>query len=165
MKNKTRFAPRALFKALAFAEGVTWTLLILGLIAKAAFAAPAPVVTVIGGLHGAVFLAYAVVAALVGVNQRWGFWRIVLGVALAIVPFATIPFEKRVESTGRLEGDWRIEASSDPRGNTWIDRLFRWYIRRPVLLVLAMLLVVAAIFATLLVIGPPGGWPKSTAVK
>lgn len=165
MRNNARTSPRALFKALAFAEGVTWTLLILGLIAKAAFAAPQPVVTVIGGLHGAVFLTYAVIAALVGVNQRWGFWRIVLGVALAIVPFATIPFEKRVESTGRLAGPWRTERSEDPRDNSWIDRLFRWFIKRPALLVVVMFVVVAAIFAALLIVGPPGGWPKSAPVK
>jgi integral membrane protein len=165
MKNNTRTSPRSLFKALAFAEGVTWTLLILGLIARAAFAAPQPVITAVGGLHGAVFLTYAVIAALVGVNQRWGFWRIVLGVALAIVPFATIPFEKSVESTGWLEGDWRRERTNDPRDNSWIDGLFRWFIKRPALLVIVMVVVVATIFAALLIIGPPGGWPKSTAVK
>lgn len=159
--NETKTSPKSLFKAFAFAEAVTWTLLILGLIGKAVFAAPQPLVTAIGGLHGAVFLTYAVIAALVGVNQRWGFWRIVLGVALAIVPYATIPFEKRVESTGKLAGAWRREHSGDARDDGWIDRLFRWFIKRPVLLILAMFLVVSAIFAALLIVGPPGGWPTT----
>lgn len=160
MNPKT--SPRGLFRAFAFAEAVTWTMLILGLVAKSAFAAPQPLVTVIGGIHGAVFLGYAVVAAVVGVNQRWGFWRIALGVALAIVPYATIPFEKRIESTGKLVGSWRTVHSGDKRDDFWVDGLFRWFIKRPALLILVALLVVSGIFAVLLIVGPPGGWPQST---
>ncbi|MEY3855895.1 MAG: hypothetical protein RJA45_365, partial [Actinomycetota bacterium] len=111
MGKTTKYSPRSLFRSFAFAEGVTWTLLILGLVGKQFWAWPQALVTVIGGIHGAVFLGYAVIAALVGVNQRWGFWKIVLGTALAIVPYATIPFEMRVEKTGQLVGYWRKEHS------------------------------------------------------
>ena len=83
-----------------------------------------------------------------------------LGVALAIIPFATLPFEKNVESRNLLVGDWRREKTEDVRDAQPIDRLFRWFLNRPVLLALTMLFVVAAIFAVLLLIGPPGGWPK-----
>jgi integral membrane protein len=152
--------PRLLFRRFAFAEAVTWTLLIGGLIIKASVGAPQLALTAVGGIHGAVFLAYAVIASITGVNQRWGILRTILAVALAIVPYATIPFEIYVERTGRLKGDWRIEHSGDTRDNHWFDRLYRWFIVRPVLLAGAMLLVVTAIFAALLIIGPPGGWPK-----
>jgi integral membrane protein len=153
--------PGVLFRRFAFAEAVTWTLLIGGLVGKAVFALPQLLVTVIGGLHGAVFLGYAVIASIVGVNQRWGIGRTALAVALAIVPYATIPFEMRVERTGRLKGDWRREHSGDSRDDHWFDRLYRWFIIRPALLSFAMLVVVALVFAALLLIGPPGGWPKN----
>lgn len=152
--------PKDLFVVFAIAEAITWTLLILGLLAKA-FTSIAPiVVTVIGGIHGLVFLGYGVTAALVGVNQRWRTGKIILGIALAIVPYATIPFERIQLKKETLEGEWRTTATDHPKDNTWFDRLFRWFINRPVLLVLALLLVVAAIFATLLLVGPPDRWGK-----
>jgi integral membrane protein len=153
--------PRSLYKAFAFSEGVTWTLLLGGLAIRAIFGAPQLALTIVGGIHGAVFLGYGVSAALVGVNNRWGFGRTVLAIALAIIPFATVPFEISAERKGRLVGDWRRAKSADPRDANWFDSLFRWFINRPVLLVIVMLAVVSVIFATLLMIGPPGGWPQS----
>ena len=153
--------PKTLYKTFALAEGVTWTLLLAGLTIRALVEAPPLLLTVVGGLHGLVFLAYGVISALVGINQRWGFARTALAVALAIVPYATIPFERAVEKHGRLTGPWRKTASEDKRDNFWLDRLFRWFLNRPALLVLALVAVVVAIFAALLVVGPPGGWPKS----
>ena len=153
-------SPRNLFRRFAFAEAVTWSLLIGGLVIKATVGAPQLALTVVGGIHGAVFLTYAVIASITGVNQRWGILRTVLAVALAIVPYATIPFEIYVERTGRLKGAWRREHSGDSRDDHWFDRLYRWFIVRPALLAAAMLLVVVAIFAALLIVGPPGGWPK-----
>ncbi len=153
--------PRLLYKAFAFSEGVTWTLLLGGLAIRAIFGAPQLALTIVGGIHGAVFLGYGVSAALVGVNNRWAIGRTVLAIALAIVPFATVPFEISAERKGRLVGDWRRAKSADPRDANWFDSLFRWFINRPVLLVIVMLAVVSVIFAALLVIGPPGGWPQS----
>lgn len=158
----TLFAtPKTLYKTFALAEGVTWTLLLAGLTIRALVDSPPLLLTVVGGLHGFVFLAYGVISALVGVNQRWGFARTALAVALAIVPYATIPFERAVEKQGRLAGAWRKEASEDKRDAFWLDRLFRWFLNRPALLVLALVAAVVAIFAALLVVGPPGGTPKS----
>jgi integral membrane protein len=153
--------PKKLFRLFALAEAVTWTLLIDGLILRATVGVPSVGFTIVGGLHGAVFLTYAVIASITGVNQRWGFGRTVLGVALAIVPYATIPFEIYVQRTGKLEGNWRREHSGDARDDHWFDRLYRWFIIRPALLTLVMFAVVAAIFAALLLVGPPGGWPTN----
>jgi integral membrane protein len=152
-------SPRKLFMLFALGEALTWTLLLGALAFRAVMGAPPLMLTIVGGIHGAVFLGYAVTASVVGVNQRWGFWRIALAVVLAIVPYATIPFERRVDSKGLLVGDWRRTESSDPRDANWFDRLFRWFINRPALLVVTMLIAVAAIFTILLLIGPPGGSP------
>jgi hypothetical protein len=97
---------------------------------------------------------------LVGVNNRWGIARTVLAIALAIIPFATVPFEMAAERKGRLVGEWRREKTSDVRDNHWFDSLYRWFINRPVILVFTLVVVVIGIFSTLLIIGPPGGWSE-----
>ena len=153
--------PKKLFRLFALAEAVTWTLLIGGLILRATVGVPSMAFAIVGGLHGAVFLAYGVIASLTGVNQRWGIGQTVLAVALAIVPYATIPFELSVQRSGKLEGNWRREHSGDARDDHWFDRLYRWFIIRPALLTIVMFAVVTAIFAVLLMAGPPGGWPTN----
>jgi len=154
-------SPEKAFKTFAFGEALTWSLLLGALAFRALVGLPPALFTVIGGLHGAMFLGYGVVAALVGVNQRWGLGRIVLGVALAIVPFATIPFDRSLEGKGLLAGKWRMQATADPRDAHWFDRLFRWFLNRPLLFAAVLIVVVIAIFATLLMIGPPGGKQES----
>jgi integral membrane protein len=152
--------PRSLYKVFALSEGVTWTLLLGGLAVRALFGINPLLLTIIGGLHGAVFLGYGVSAALIGVNNRWGIGRTVLAIALAIIPFATVPFEISAERKGRLTGEWRRTRSADPRDANWFDSLYRWFINRPLLLALVLLVVTYTIFMTLLFIGPPGGWSQ-----
>ncbi|MBL6593336.1 MAG: DUF3817 domain-containing protein, partial [Candidatus Aquiluna sp.] len=50
------------------------------------------------------------------------------------------------------------EPTEDPRDKGVIDRLFRWFIARPVILVLLIVLVLPAIFGFLLFLGPPTEW-------
>lgn len=154
--------PKTLFNTFAKAEAVTWTLLISALIARA-FEVNPLVVSIAGGLHGAVFLGYAVTAGLTGVNQRWGFGKTAIAVLLAIVPFATVPFEMKLNKNGSLEGAWRTEASDNPKDVGFIDRLFRWFIARPALLILVIIVGLTALFLTLLSLGSPTEWFKSRA--
>lgn len=153
-----KLSPAKLFKFFAVAEMFTWALLITVLILRATVGIPTELFTVIGGSHGFTFLGYGVVAALVGVNQRWKLGKIVLGIALAIVPFATFPFERSLTKTNSLAGNWRTEKSSDPRDAGWFDSLFRWFIARPLFLVLVLALTVVTLFSTLLFLGPPSEW-------
>ena len=150
--------PKRLFSFFATAEAITWTLLISALVARAITEVPPITVTVVGGTHGAVFLGYGVTAALVGVNQRWPIGRIVTGIALAIVPFATVPFERSMLKRSFLDGQWRTGASEDPRDNNWFDRLFRWFIARPAILVITLIGVVTLIFSILVSLGSPTEW-------
>jgi integral membrane protein len=152
--------PKRLFNFFAKAEAFTWTALIAALVYRAVAPMEPIVLTVVGSVHGAVFLGYGVTAALVGVNQRWRVGSIVLGIALAIVPFATVPFEIARKKKGLLDGAWRKSASDNPADSGWFDRLFRWFINRPVLLVLTLLAVVVAIFGFLLWMGPPDTWAE-----
>lgn len=148
--------PDRLFRVLAIAEAITWTILISAIIARAV-GAPGVVVTIGGGIHGFVFLSYAATAVLVALNQRWSIGLGVLAVVSAIIPFATIPLEIGLHRRGRLRGAWRLEASDHPSDRAWYDRLMRWFINRP--WVLAVLLVggIVALYVILLLVGPPGG--------
>ena len=150
--------PKQLFLLFAKGEAVTWTLLISALIIRAAGDPIPHVVTIAGSIHGAVFLGYAVTALLVGINQRWSFGKLALAVGLAIVPFATIPLERRLLATSALDGEWRTAKSEDPRDAFFIDAIFRWFIARPILLLAVLVVAVPAVFAFLLFLGPPTQW-------
>lgn len=153
-------SPRLLYRTVAIAEAITWTLLIGGMLLKYVFL-PGEVgdaaVRVGGFVHGFVFLAYGITAVLVGVNQHWRPRLILLGLATAVVPYATIPFDRWLERRELLGGAWRREATADPRDHTLVSRLLRFGLARPVLLASVLALGLVAVFTALLVMGPPGG--------
>ncbi|MFD5226045.1 DUF3817 domain-containing protein [Microbacterium sp. NPDC058342] len=148
--------PARLFRALAIAEAITWTLLISALVARA-LGQPAVLVTIAGGIHGFVFLSYGAMSVLLAFHQRWHVGVAITTVASAIVPYATIPAEIWLHRSGRLEGEWRLSETEDPRDRTWYDRTMRWFLHRPWVLALLVLVLVVAIFSILLLVGPPGG--------
>ena len=148
--------PHSLFRALAIAEAISWTLLIAGLIVRAA-TGWALGVTIGGGIHGFVFLSYGATAILVALNNRWRAWPTVVALVSAIVPYATVPAEIWLQRSGLLAGAWRLEATDDPRDDRWYDRVMRWFLRRPWVLGALIALAVVALFAVLLLVGPPGG--------
>lgn len=148
--------PLNLFRVLAVAEAISWTLLIAGLVVRATTDL-AIAVTIGGGIHGFVFLSYGATAVLVAKNQRWGAWPTIVAIASAIIPYATIPTELWLHRSGRLEGPWRLEATEDPRDAAWHDRLMRALLRRPWILAVVIAGAVVLIFVVLLILGPPGG--------
>lgn len=148
--------PARLYRVLAIAEAITWTILIGALIARALGVNPL-VVTIGGGIHGFVFLSYGATAILVALNNRWKPGVAIAAVASAIVPYATIPMEIWLHRTGRLAGSWRLTETDDPRDRTWFDRLMRWFLRRPWVLGALIALAIVALYTILLILGPPGG--------
>lgn len=148
--------PARLFRVLAIAEAITWTLLISALILRAV-GQPSVLVTIGGGIHGFVFLAYGATAVLLAFNQRWHAGVAATAIASAIVPYATIPAEIWLHRSGRLEGQWRLTETDDPRDRAWYDRTMRWFLHRPWVLAVLILVAIVAIFSILLLIGPPGG--------
>lgn len=148
--------PRRLYGILAAAEMVTWTLLIAGMVATYLLdAGPLPV-RVGGSVHGFVFLAYVLVTLVVAVDQRWPVRDLVLGLASAVVPYATVPFERSAERRGLLGDRWRLLAPGAADGPA--GRLVAAGLRRPVLAVLVALVGVVVVFAVLLALGPPTQW-------
>lgn len=152
----SRLSPRRLYRTVAIAEAVTWTLLIAGMIFKYVLDAGDVGVRVGGFLHGFVFLAYGMTAVLVGLNQRWSVRLIVGALLTAVVPYATVPFDRWLERRNLLDGVWRRSASDDPRDGAAVDRMLRSVLRHPVLLAAGLAVALVAIFATLLALGPPG---------
>jgi integral membrane protein len=150
--------PKDIFGTFARIEMFTWGLLIAAIVAREAFGLTQNIFTIAGATHGLAFMGYSVAAVLVGINQRWPVAQTAIAVLLAIVPFATYPYDRYLEKKSMMEGEWRIQGTKDPRDNTWFDRLFRWFIFRPVLLTLTLVVFVVSLFAFLLWLGPPYQW-------
>jgi integral membrane protein len=146
--------PKLVFRVVAIAEAITWTLLIAGLVLRATTGWPLGV-TIGGGIHGFVFLLYAGIALLVGIDRRWSPGLVVLAVASAVVPYATIVVDVVLDRRGKLDGAWRRDADGTDR--TPLDGIARWFVRRPIVLVVVFAVLLVGIFATLLALGPPGG--------
>lgn len=143
--------PRVLYRIVAIAEAVTWTLLIIGLILRATGVTDLGV-RVGGGVHGFAFLCYVLATIFAGLNLGWRPAIILVGLGSAVVPWATVPFERWAERRGLLAGDWR------PDGEGRLARITGWVLRHPIPAVVVALVVVAVVFATLLWLGPPSGW-------
>lgn len=148
--------PAALFRTLAIAEAISWTLLIGGIALRAMTGEPRGV-SIGGAVHGFVFLSYGAVVILVAMNQRWGVGRFAVALLSAVIPYASVPAEVRLQRSGALEGDWRTSAGTGPRDATWHDRALRAVLRHPVRSGIGAVLAVAVVFTALLLIGPPGG--------
>ncbi|MFP7761537.1 DUF3817 domain-containing protein [Marisediminicola sp. LYQ134] len=151
-------SPRLFYRTLSIAEAVTWTMLLTGMFLKYVVDVTDVGVTIGGAAHGFVFLAYCMTVVVVGLNQRWSVGLMIGGFASAVVPYATIPFDRWLERRDRLTGGWRRTAvEGDPRDSRPLDRLVRWLIRHPVLFGALFVVALVAVYATLLVVGPPGG--------
>ncbi|MDO9395077.1 MAG: DUF3817 domain-containing protein, partial [Herbiconiux sp.] len=115
--------PRALFRTVSIAEAVTWSALIAAMVARYAAGAEVPFFFAIGLAHGVVFIAFVVTSLVVGLNQRWPLWLIVVSAATAVPPYGTLVTDVVLERRGRLTGGWRTTAGDDPRDRRPVDRL------------------------------------------
>lgn len=144
--------PRLLYRIVAVAEAITWTLLIIGLVLRATGVTELGV-RIGGGVHGFAFLCYVLATLFAGLNLGWRRTTVLAGLGSAIVPWATIPFERWAERRGLLDGDWQRD------GEGRLARLTGWVLRHPIPAVAIALAVVAIAFGTLLWLGPPTAWP------
>ncbi len=145
-------SPRALFRSFALAEMFTWAGLISAIVLRAMDVVN--LVPIAGGIHGFVFLCYSVTTVFVWVNQRWRPSIGLAGLLCAVVPFATVPFDRWVDRHGLLKGHWRLAPGGDaPVG--FIEHLQAFVLRRPILSVVLLLALVTAVFVALLWLGPP----------
>lgn len=152
--------PHRLFRAFALAEAVTWTLLILGMIGKYALHLGDWPVSVGGGLHGLVFLAYCVSVVMVWIDARWPAREGLLGLVSAVIPYATIAFERRALRYDRLPHHWRLRSAgaaddATSRLGTVVERVLALFLRRPAVSTIIVVALVVALYLFLLWLGPP----------
>lgn len=151
-QHSATVTPRRLFRTFAMAEMFTWAGLITALILRGFDITN--IVPIAGGIHGFVFLCYSTTTVFVWVNQKWRFALGISGLLLAIVPFATVPFELSVDRRGLLNGGWRLGPGGEtPRG--FVEHVQAWVLRHLVLSVVLLILFVTMLFVTLLWLGPP----------
>ena len=98
-------APRTVagvFRAVAVAEAVSWALLLAGMFVKWVLRTSEVGVQVFGPVHGAVFIAYVLVALVAWRVLRWTPGTALLALAASVPPFTTVWFERWARRTGRL---------------------------------------------------------------
>lgn len=147
--------PSRLYRVLALAEVVTWTLLLGGMFVKYVLDSTELLVRIGGGLHGFTFISYVVVTVLVAVDQRWKVKDLALGVGSAIIPYLTVPFERSAKRRGLLGSTWRLR---EEEGRSAPESLVSLALRHPLPAALIALLGVAVVFSILLSLGPPTEW-------
>lgn len=91
-----------LFAIAAFAEGLTWAGLLVGMLLKYGTQTTDLGVWLFGRLHGAAFLFYLVVALTSAVRLRWPWWAWILAVLAAAPPLVTVPLEMWFRRIGLL---------------------------------------------------------------
>jgi len=91
-----------LFRVVAFAEAVTWALLLAGMFVKWVLGTSEVGVQVAGPIHGAVFVGYVAVSFLAWRVLRWDLRTAALALIASVPPFTTIWFERWAARTGRL---------------------------------------------------------------
>lgn len=84
------------FRVIALLEGVSYVLL-LGVAMPLKYWADMPMaVRVVGSLHGALFVAYAVCAGALFLRRQWTFARAAAAMGVSLVPLATFAFDRSI---------------------------------------------------------------------
>jgi integral membrane protein len=91
-----------LFRAVAIAEACSWAGLLIGMFFKYVVVRDDIGVNIFGPIHGALFVAYLVIAVAVAGPMRWNAKTRVLALLASIPPLFTLWFERWATRTGRL---------------------------------------------------------------
>lgn len=91
-----------LFAIAAFAEGLTWAGLLVGMLLKYGTQTTDVGVWLFGRLHGVAFLFYVVVTLASAVRLRWPWWASILALLAAVPPLVTVPLEMWFRRIGLL---------------------------------------------------------------
>ena len=90
------------FKIAAFAEGVSWIGLLIGMFFKWVVQSGDVGVRVFGPIHGTIFILYVVSLIAVSMAHKWTPKESLLGLVSSIPPLMTVWFERRAERRGAL---------------------------------------------------------------
>jgi len=90
------------FRAVAVAEALSWIGLLAGMYVKYVPETSEVGVQVFGPIHGAVFVAYVLVALVAARVLGWSRGTALLALVASVPPLATVGFERWAGRTGRL---------------------------------------------------------------
>ena len=83
-----------LFRLVGFLEGISY-LVLLGIAMPLKYFVDMPsAVTIVGGMHGGLFVAYIVMSILLAILYRWPIWRLALALLASVVPTGTLWFDR-----------------------------------------------------------------------
>jgi integral membrane protein len=91
-----------MFRIVAVAEACSWLGLLIGMFFKRVVVQNEIGVQVFGPIHGALFVAYLVLAVVAARTFGWGRATIALALVASVPPLATVWFERWATRTGRL---------------------------------------------------------------
>jgi integral membrane protein len=109
-----RVTPRTVasaFRTVAIAEALSWIGLLAGMFVKHVLRTSELGVQVFGPVHGAVFVAYVVLALVAGRVLRWPAGTTVLALAASVPPLATVWFERLATRNDRLPRQQAVPAA------------------------------------------------------
>lgn len=99
------------FRAVAIAEAISWIGLLAGMFVKYVPQTTEIGVQVFGPIHGAVFVAYVLLALVASRSLRWSRGTTLLALLASIPPLATVWFERRATRAGDLPVGSAVPAS------------------------------------------------------
>jgi integral membrane protein len=99
------------FRIVAVAEALSWVGLLIGMYLKYVPRTTELGVHVFGPIHGAIFVAYVVVALLTSRVLRWSPRTTVLALVCSVPPLATVWFERLATRNDRLPATRVVAAS------------------------------------------------------
>ncbi|WP_372433763.1 DUF3817 domain-containing protein [Arthrobacter pascens] len=102
MKIPSRSTVIGIFRMLALAEALSWAALLTGMYFKWIAKTSELGVEIAGPIHGALFIAYGVTALALWRLQRWPFLAALFAGLSAVLPFATVLFERWAGNRGYL---------------------------------------------------------------
>lgn len=93
------------FRAVAVAEALSWTGLLIGMVFKYLVVGDDIGVKIFGPIHGGLFLLYLAVTMLVRRPLHWSPAVTVVALIASVPPLGTLAFERWATRTGRLQAD------------------------------------------------------------
>jgi integral membrane protein len=106
------------FRAVAIAEAVSWTGLLIGMLFKYVLSDNEIGVKIFGPIHGGIFVAYVITVLAVRGPLRWS-WPVTLAaLAASVPPLFTWFFEIWVVRTGRIDAGRETAVPSTAEANS-----------------------------------------------
>jgi integral membrane protein len=105
------------FRLIALAEAVSWAGLLVGMYFKYLGSPRTEIgVKVFGPIHGGIFVAFVIIAMLVGAARKWDVGTWILALLASVVPLGSVIFVMWADRTARLDSGEAPALVAQPGG-------------------------------------------------